>query len=153
MKNIIRAAIGLALAGLAASASAYSLSPPHTKFQLNGKVLINTDGQHGQGRCSSKWSGRTGGQLEGEIRTFKFVGDKHGCNILYPQAVPARIVVTGPSTVSVSIGWFYQNDGECNPTPLNITVSSEGIWSFNGPIGRCNISGTLTSTPPVTIVP
>jgi len=92
MKYVTMAAIGLAVATAANSVGAYSFSPTETKFHLNGKVQITTDGR-GQGRCLAKWgncSPRQAGIVAAVVQTML----RMACRAESPRSLPVAMTET-----------------------------------------------------------
>lgn len=136
-------------------AAGYSFSPVHTQSKLTGALEISAPGNGGSGRCKIVWRGKT--HPSGKEFVFPsvvFSGRKPICQIdtdtstfvFLPsgaQAVQSRqvqLVLDGPKK-GVCTGVF------------EATVSPSGLWTFGSDLGGCIVTGSLQSTPPITVVP
>jgi hypothetical protein len=144
-------------AGFAGSASAQTISPPGASFTLTGNLTLS---QSTTVTCAVTLNGVVNSSGTGATITGgSFAPGSWQCGWLvvptgFPWAVtpginPSRITVTGIAASSIA--------GSCSGTitapwnngpPSSVTFSSNSI---PGSPNACTISGTLTSTPTLTI--
>ena len=155
MKSIIAiAALSAATFGLATQADAFKLSPPSTNFTAQGTTTLTSPGFPPL-TCTSTFSGKTTATGRGKITGFSAVGDP-GCNLI-TAALPwgARAISATKikfTNVSVSIAAFGI---QCGPGTVVAHDNANGQVTFNATLqpGNCMVSGTVQSTPAITIVP
>jgi hypothetical protein len=148
MKTLSRLLLSTALVFVTATAaSAYSLSPPDISARLKGTLTFspNEGGNPQPFTCKVVLDLKTKGA--GKITSIKFpTGNCEGINF---QHLPWGIGLTGTNGGEFSFGSFGSANGNCVADVNNFIVNSSGVWTLTGPC----LSGTLKSTPPVTIVP
>ena len=157
MKSILTiAAIGLVAAGFASSASAagYKFSPPSTKFTGAGTTSATTQGV--TIACNANLKGNDSASGVGKVMSGSFSngGGTNGadCPFVTFSNTPWKMKATGPTTATVYGVDFSSPVGSCTGN-LPITLSG-GVITFNSPLGACTqVSGTLTTTPTLSIVP
>lgn len=157
MKSFLTvAAIGLAAAGFASSASAagYKFSPPSTKFTGTGMTSATTQGITIACNASLKGNDNANGVGKVTSGSFSNGGGQNGadCPFVTFSGTPWKMKATGPTTATVYGVDFSSPVGSCSGN-LPITVQN-GVISFNSPLGNCSqVSGTLTTSPTLSIVP
>jgi hypothetical protein len=154
MKSIIAiAALSVATFGLATQADAFRLSPASTKITIKGPTSLTANGVTLS--CTSTFKGKTTAKGKGKITSFSATGET-GCTSIvgsnFPwsaRATPATNVLI--SNVAVSIPGLVS----CGPGSVNASDNASGQFVFNATLnpGNCMVSGTVQSTPAVTIVP
>jgi hypothetical protein len=142
--KFILAALPLAL--LAGPASAYQLSPPKTLSHLTGRLLFSPEGGT-PFECHVNWNLKTR-QRFGQIVGVK-QKDNSCINVVFVD-LPWSIEVNNANGGQIDGGRFVGGNGSCSLNAVIFSVNSSGVWTI--PTGGC-VSGTLTSNPPVTIVP
>jgi hypothetical protein len=138
---------GAIIAGIPAMAAAYTLSPPDITAKLHGNLTFNPfEGSNPQPfRCKITLNLHT----KGWIRAVKVDGPGN-CGLLSFQDLPWQVVVTGSNSGVFGTVSFSSSHGNCVQNNIQFQDNSSGVFTLSP--GQC-LSGTLTSTPPVTIVP
>lgn len=153
MKSIIAiVALSASTFGLATQADAYKLSPPSTRFTASGPTSLTANGVTLS--CTSTFKGHTTAKGHAKISYFSATGEL-GCSTLVgtmpwtAKAISATTVAF--SNVEVSLPGVVT----CGPGTVDGTDSSTGVVSFNATLnpGNCAVSGTVQSSPAITIVP
>jgi hypothetical protein len=144
----------IAVVGIGAplSASAFSFSPPDSYGKLKGKLMLSPD---------------SGTPFACKVVMRVFTGKGTSINQL-PKIISARttsqvtpcnhIIFSGfpwlMGASSLTTGGFgpvnFTGFGNCSALTITFSDNASGVWTI--PTGGC-IAGTLTSTPPITIVP
>lgn len=147
MKTSI-AIIFSALVSLAANpASAYSFNPPNTLAKLQGKITFHPDGGT-PFSCSLTFRFKTSKKIITAIQFHPGAGTCHG--LKYNPTIPVSITDANSGIIQAA---FNSDSGACNFTYNNVfTADQSGVWTLASSSGQC-LTGTLTSHPPVTIVP
>jgi hypothetical protein len=137
-----------AILGAATSVTAYSFSPSDTSVRLRGTLTFYPGGQS-PFSCKVVFRLRTKGS-GGVIRSIDV--NTPSCNGIAFGSLPWN---TGPSTatsgVIENVNFSGPGSEQCHNTFETFQDDASGIWTIADD-GHC-ISGTLRSTPPVTIVP
>ncbi len=155
MKSIIAiAALSVATFGLATEASAFKFSPPSTSFTASGPTSLTANGI--TLACTSTFTGSTNARGKGKVTGFSASGGL-GCTSVvgsnFPWKAKAISATTAKFTgVQVGIPGLGIN---CGPGSVTATDNGSGAITFNATLnpGNCMVSGTVQTTPPVTIVP
>jgi hypothetical protein len=149
---------GLTAFGSVGSAVAFSFSPADTHFKLTGTLTITGPQVMGQCNDNTIWRGTTGVPKQPKITYSVFGGSGADCEILR-TGLPWQMRATSADKATI-IGFGFMpleagGIGPCGPGNLFAKINSKGVWTFNGvPLsGGCTVSGSLTSDPPVTVVP
>lgn len=144
------AALSAASLGLASQANAYKFSPPSTSFTGKGKTSATKNGV--TLACSANLSGATDANGNGKVTGGSFSG-AFGCSAVTFANLPWPMTATGKTTGTVTGVTFNSPIGNCGPDTLNITLK-RGKIKFNQTIaGGCAVTGSLTTTPTLSIVP
>jgi hypothetical protein len=146
---------GLALASAgSASAQVYEWSPQKTATRLTGTLtFIPTDDNGPQFQCKVVLNFRTGNVKRGadalpEIISATTKGK--GCETVQFLDLPWDVGATTPGTGTITrFGWSAATEGCEDLDGAGFLSMPDGTWTF---VGAC-LEGTLTSNPPVTIVP
>ncbi|MBA3810912.1 MAG: activator of alkane oxidation [Caulobacteraceae bacterium] len=153
MKSIVAIA-AIAALGLAGQASAFSLSPKNTNFTASGPTSLTANGI--TLACTSTFTGKTNKKGTGKITGFSAVGQP-GCTSVVGSNFPWNAKATSATNikftnVQVGIPSFGIN---CGPGTVNSTDNASGQVTFNATLnpGNCQVSGTVQSSPAITIVP
>jgi hypothetical protein len=156
MERTVKTLATIGLAGIVAigaplSASAFSFSPPDSYGKLKGKLTLFPD---------------DGAPFACKVVMRVFTGKGTSINQL-PKIISARTTATAGNchaiifngfpwlmgASSLTTGGFgpltFTGFGNCS-APTTTFSDNAGVWTI--PTGGC-IAGTLTSTPPITIVP
>ncbi len=153
MKALIAtAAMSLATLGFATSASAFTFSPSHTKFKATGQVSLTQNGT--TLACTANFRGATSATgREGRIIAANFSG-AGGCTAIKANSLPWKVLPTSLSTIKIEQLSLTSPQGLCGPDPVQADLSG-GVISFNTTLlpGNCQFSGSLATTPTITIVP
>jgi hypothetical protein len=146
-RKLVLAALPFAFS--AGSASAYQLSPPGIVSHLTGRLLLNPPAG-APFECHVHWKLKTqnGRGKPGKIVAATVVSNK-ACQAAF-VLLPWTIEVNDPDDGTILGGSFLNAEGGCTSGSFGFSLNSSGIWAI--PAGGC-VSGTLTSNPPVTIVP
>jgi hypothetical protein len=147
------AAVALVSFGFANSASAFKLSPPSTKFKASGSTSLTKSGVTVP--CTANFVGKTSAKGTGKITGASFTGSST-CTAIQATGLPWQAKAISATTaninnVSVNAGPL----GTCGPSTVPVQISGSGAITFNNVVltGGCSVSGTVQSTPAVTIVP
>jgi hypothetical protein len=153
-------AIGLVSLGVAGNANAttYIFSPKATHFTGKGNTSATADGV--TLACTGKFKGATSATgAIAHITAGSFTGEL-GCNTVKFSGLPWEVKpLTATTGEILAVTFSDATFGfTCGPFTLPITVGSSGVISFNfagnSASAPCtNITGTITTTPAVTIVP
>jgi hypothetical protein len=150
MKAFVALAIAsLTTFGTVSSAAAFSFSPPDTHFKLRGALTI-TDPHTQCNATRILWLATKSPKIDAAFSDCRYT----------PTGLPWQVRATGLNRATI-VGFAFVPDpgvdqiGPCGPGNLFAKVSSTGVWTFkNSPLpGGCTINGSLTSDPPVTVVP
>ena len=138
--------------GAATVASAYSLSPTQTKFTLNGSASIVIDGQFQA--CTITMTGKVPRNSKNAlIETFS---DNGTCGVVAVN-LPWSLRARDANTVTISNFAYNIPDNVCGAKTVHPSVSGSGVWTIQtrvqGSTSLCDLRTTLTSSPPITIVP
>jgi hypothetical protein len=145
MKNLPGVLLAVALATAhSAAATNYHLSPPHTHARLRGRLTFSPNGGT-PFNCTVTLGLKTKGIIK-----FAKVDTPSGCNGLNFGFLPWFIGILNASSGQFGRFGFSSSNGDCNQGAIQFQDNSSGIWTL--PAGQC-MSGTLTSTPAVTIAP
>jgi hypothetical protein len=137
---ITLAALALATAN---TASAYSWSADKTSVKLRGTLTL-TPNEGGQPfKCLVVMDLKTKRSI---ITAVKF---PKNCNARF-TGLPWNVDILTENSGGFAGGTFVSGNGDCVTGSTEFTDSGSGIWTLAS--GQC-LSGTLTSNPPVTIVP
>ena len=137
-------ATALALA-TANTASAYSWSSSKTSVKLRGTLTFTPNEGGKPFKCLVVMDLKT---KRTEITAVKF--PKGDCEGVGFSDIPWRVNILTQNSGHIAGGSYSSGDGICNTIITQFQDNGSGIWTL--PIGGC-IGGTMTSKPPVTIVP
>ena len=159
--------IGIAAAGLAAfvvaaaPAGAWTLSPTSTKVTLTGDTSATVNGAGLTLPCHATIKGNISSSGVGFIRSGAFTtstGPQGQCEAVTLQNTPWKTVAKSKSKVRLNNVTFQVAGITCGPGPLPVTLK-DGVATFTdvplpGGVGAgCTVSGNLTSSPTLSIVP
>lgn len=153
MKTVlaIAAASAVSLAVGIAPASAYKLSPPNTSFTGTGKTSATKNGI--TLACKAKFDGNVDANGIGHITGGSFTGEL-GCTSVGLGGLPWTTKAKSATKAVISNVSFTSPIGNCGPGNVAIKVVDGQISFKNVALdGGCTISGKITTTPPVSIVP
>jgi hypothetical protein len=148
----MKAPIAIALVALvsltATDASAYKLSPPDASVHLHGQMTFTPN----EGNNPKPFTCLVTLDLKtktGEIKAVKFPKGVANCEGVNFQGMPWYINILNANSGYFSFQSFISDDGNCVGDGNRFEVTKSGVWTFL--TGQC-LSGTLTSSPPTTIV-
>jgi hypothetical protein len=154
MRTVVSIAVMSLLAGAASSAGAYSFSPIDTFASLKGTLtLYPTSGTPFKCKVFARVFTGKGTPFRDLPRIISISTTSHlgPCNSVEFEGVPAGVVASGAHKGSFGGGgWLLPARASCTITQTTFYDKSSGVWTI--PVGNC-VSGSLTSKPPVTIVP
>ena len=143
---------GIALAGGAAFAAAYTLSPRDTAFVVSGPADV-TKGSI-KLNCAATIKGAIDKAGDGRITAASFKGGL--CGSIKPTGLPWPIKVTGPSAgVIRGVAVKASLLGGGGPADIPVTLGKAGeITLTPTPLKPdCSIKGRLTTTPAISVTP
>ena len=148
MKALSRLLLAVTLTGVTANtALAYHLSPPGISAKLRGPLTFYAEGGNKPFKCKVTIDLKT----KGVIRAAK-VDSAGGCGLLRFGSLPWVPAILSANTGSWGPFSYTSVNGDCSQGVVPFQVNSSGIWTLPQIGGGC-IAGTMTSSPPVTIVP
>ena len=153
MKSVIAITVlSAATLGLATQASAYKFSPPSTHFTATGPTSLTANGV--TLNCTSTFTGSTDAAGRGKVTGFSASGIAGCSSVTATLPWPAKAVnaKTGKFTnVQVAVPGLVT----CGPGSVKAKDNASGQITFDATLdpGNCHVSGTVQSSPPVTIVP
>ena len=128
---------------------AYSLSPPNTNATLEGKLRFHP--RQGQPiTCEVTFGLKTKTAGHSVITSTKISHRK--CSQIFAGGFPWTVTPSGPNTGIIHGMIFIGVGSGCGDTEEVFGDNGSGIFTFNMARGQC-LSGTMTSSPPITIVP
>jgi hypothetical protein len=158
--GLIGFALAAAVSGLAlacagsANAQSYEWSPQKTATRLTGTItFLPTLGNGASFQCKLVLNFRTGNVKRGAdalpvIRSATVKG--RGCESVKLSGLPWYVGADGPASASFSrFGWENGVESCEMVDGAPFVANSDGTWTFNS--SEC-INGSLTSSPPVSIV-
>jgi hypothetical protein len=147
MKTFARLLLATTLAcATATAASAYHLSPPDISARLRGTLTFTPDeGGSKPFHCKVTLYLKTKGIIKAAT-----VDSPGGCHGLIFGNLPWFVGVNSATSGEFGIVDFTSSAGTGIQDSVQFQDNSSGVWSL--PPGQI-MSGTLTSRPPVTIVP
>ena len=147
MKTLSQLLLAVALTGLTANAAvAYHLSPPGSSAKLRGTLTFYPENGVKPFKCKVTFYLKT----KGVIRAAK-VDSAGGCGALGFGSFPWFTSILTANSGQFGPISFTGGGGACSQSGIPFQVNSSSIWSLPSLSGTC-IAGTMTSTPPVTIV-
>jgi hypothetical protein len=148
MKTLSALMLATALAlATASTASAYSWQADKTSVKLRGILTFtpNEGSKQKPFKCLVVLDLKT---KRTEITAVKF--PKGDCEGVGFDDIPWRVNILTQNSGNIGGGSFASGDGVCVTIVTHFQDNGSGTWTL--PVGGC-IAGTMTSTPPVTIVP
>jgi hypothetical protein len=139
------AAAALAALAFAGSANAYMFSPKHQTFTLSGTVLLFNDTN-----CTLTMTGATHG--ERAVITGAAISGP-GCNYLTAHGLPWKVEMSdGGEPIIEKVRLTDPGFFRYGVRQQAVTVDRKGNWTFI-PSGHLQMSGTIPSSPPITVKP
>uniref|UniRef100_B0SXK9 Putative activator of alkane oxidation n=1 Tax=Caulobacter sp. (strain K31) TaxID=366602 RepID=B0SXK9_CAUSK len=151
MKILASAIAILASVGLAASASAASLTPANGAFTGAGAMsLSNKDSLTIP--CTANFTGHTTAGV-GTIDYANFSGN--GVCAMIIKNGTWTVNATGSGTATITGVAFLLGGVACGPATINVAVSSGGLITFSNQAlnANCIISGSVQTSPVVNAIP
>jgi hypothetical protein len=147
----------LVAAGVAAPASAASFTPENTFFSATGPVTISTP--QGNLACTMTAQGIVTGGGEVEFLNASLSGntaDPTDCFTNTFALTPYYVI--GKATRQgeiLGVSGFGNIFSPCGPGGLAFSADDTGVWTLKTTTlqGGCTISGSLTTSPAITIAP
>jgi len=146
-----RAAIGLAMIGLAGPSQA--LSPAGTSFYIRGPVTITVPGA--AITCTLTVKGTTNATVgnPGTLYGGAFTGSTQ-CATAHLMGTPwsvNNIGTAGSITPMAFTNPLTSTPPVCSAAAVPVTIHANGHWKFiNAPVGGCTLNGVLVSHPHIT---
>lgn len=152
---ILIAAAGVVSLGIAGTtpAAAYHLSPKSTKFTGTGNTSATKNGISLP--CKAHFTGNTSSTGVGHITGGSFTDTtKVGCTAVKLINLPWKALAKTATKVVIYNVEFSSPIGNCGPGNLP-TILKNGVVTFTDvPLpGGCTVSGKITTTPKVSVVP
>ena len=146
MKSLARLLLAITMVSATANvASAYHLSPPNSRATLKGILTFYPSG--GQNfKCKVTMHLNTKGFIK-----LAEVDTPGSCQAVGFGGLPWGVGILSPNTGQFGHVSFVGGGGSCSEGVEMFQDNASGIWTLPAN-GQC-LSGTLVSTPPVTIVP
>jgi hypothetical protein len=150
---LVITAAGLMSFGIAGitPAAAYHLSPESTSFTGAGKTSATKNGVSLP--CKASFTGHVDSSGVGWVDSGTFTGQV-GCSTVGLQNLPWKSLAKSAKKVTIFNVTFTSPIGNCGPSKLPVKLVN-GVITFNTvPIsGGCTVSGKITTTPALSIVP
>ncbi|WP_394827377.1 hypothetical protein [Pendulispora albinea] len=131
--------------------AAFRLTPVSTNFTATGSTTLK------QGSmtlpCTAHFSGATDAAGGGAVTGANFSGGSI-CSSLGARGFPWTITADSLTQVTIRNVTVASLAGTCGPSTVTATYdSAAGTLTFNDAqlSGGCSVSGTLTTSPPITI--
>jgi hypothetical protein len=153
MKSIIAiVALGATTLGFATQADAFKLSPPSTSFTASGPTSLSAGGA--TLACTSTFTGHTTAAGVGKITGFSASGQA-GCSSIVATLPWTAKAVTATAIVFSRVAVAIPGLVTCGPGRVRSHDNASGAVTFNATLnpGNCTVSGTVQSSPVITIVP
>jgi hypothetical protein len=141
----ITAAAALAVLAFAGSTHAYMFSPNHTKFKLDGNVIVL-----GTASCKLVAAGTTKGDRA--LITSANLNGNPTCRMLFARSFPWKVEMSDGGEPLIRNVRFISHYANYHARRQAGTVDGSGNWTFI-PSGTLDMSGTVASKPPITITP
>lgn len=143
----------LATFGLSTAAAAQTVTPVSTNFTASGPTSLTSGGT--RLNCTSTFRGTTSADgRTASITSASLAG--FGCGLVSATNLPWT--VTAQSTTAITVSGVAVNVpfATCGPSNLSAAYNNAtGQMTFaNAPLApNCSVTGTLTTSPTLTIVP
>jgi hypothetical protein len=151
MKTAIAIVAGLVSFGIVGitPAAAYHLIPENKSFTGTGTTSATKSGI--TLKCTAKFTGSVNGTGVGSVTGGSFSGEL-GCSAVTLGNLPWPAVATGATAGKISNVTFNSPIGNCGPGTLPVTLKN-GVISFTNKslAGGCTVSGSITTTPKISI--
>jgi hypothetical protein len=144
----------LVAAGLAAPALAASFAPKNTNFLASGPVTIITP--QGVLNCTLTSDAVVTGGGEVEFINASFTGSEDACFENSFSQTPYYVIAKGMRRGKIlGVSGSGNLLGACGPGALPFTAAKTGVWTLEKTTlpGGCKISGSLTTSPAITVAP
>lgn len=151
MKTATAIIAGLAFGILGISpAFAWHLVPESTDFTGAGNTSATKSGI--TLKCSASLTGDTDSSGVGYITGGSFTG-QIGCTSVALENLPWTSTAVSAKDVDIDNVTFSSPIGDCGPSTLVVKLSKAGVftWKNAALAGGCKISGTITTSPKITI--
>jgi len=150
MKAVIALAACTMLAGTA-PAAAYHLIPENSTFTGTGKTSATKNGVSLP--CKANFTGHVDKKGIGYVDSGTFSGQV-GCSTVGLANLPWKSVARSATRVVILNVQFTSPIGDCGPGSLKVRLS-DGVISFKNQSlpGGCTVTGKITTSPTVSIVP
>ena len=154
----MKKAIAITAAGLmsfgtvcATPAAAYHLIPESTTFTGTGKTSATKNGITLP--CTANFAGKTTAAGVGYISSGSFTGQV-GCSSVGLGGLPWKSVAKSATKVVIYNVSFTSPIGNCGPGNIATKLTNGVIKFTNVPLaGGCTVSGSIKTTPTISIVP
>jgi hypothetical protein len=144
-------AAGLMSLGIVGPAAAYHLVPENTSFTGNGTTSATKNGV--MLKCKAKFQGHVDSSGIGFVDSGSFTGQL-GCTAVGLTNLPWKSVAKSATKVNIANVTFSSPIGDCGPGTVTTKVADGVIKFANAPLaGGCTVSGKITTSPALSIVP
>ena len=128
------------------SALGYTLAPPKTTSTLTGTLLFAAGGESYS--CNVRFILKTHERKPAAI-SAAYVKGKSSCQFaMFNPSPPWQVIPVNATGGGIEGGGWFDGAKACGAN-TGFQINSNGLWTMTP---GC-ISGTMTATPPVTIVP
>ncbi len=152
MKIAIAIVAGLMSFGIVGinPAAAYHLSPENSTFSGTGTTSATKSGI--TLKCTAKFTGNVNSTGVGFVTGGTFSGEL-GCSSVTLGNLPWTSDAVSATTVDIKNVTFNSPIGNCGPGTLPVTLKN-GVISFTNKSlkGGCTVSGSITTSPKLSIV-
>lgn len=149
------AAASLVFFGVAAvtPAAAYHLNPEGANFTGTGTTSATKNGITLP--CKAKFTGKVTSTGVGFVTSGSFTDNGSiGCTSVQLSGLPWKSVAVGASRVNIYKVTFTSPIGNCGPGTLPVALKNGVIRFTTVPLpGGCTVSGAITTSPKLSIVP
>lgn len=134
-----------------ASASKFKLSPASTKFTATGATTLVKGGVTVP--CTANFKGATNAMGVGKVTAATFTGSAL-CTSITAGSLPWKAQAINATTANILLVVVNSPLGTCGPGTVPVTDNASGQLGFNSTLnpGACGVSGTLQTSPVITIV-
>ncbi len=142
--------LSLGIAGTT-PAAAYHLIPENTDFTGTGKTSATKNGI--TLKCDATFQGHVDSKGVGFVDSGTFTGQL-GCESVGLGGLPWKAPAKSATKVIINNVSFTSPIGNCGPGKIPVKVKSGVIKFTDVPLaGNCTVSGSITTSPTLSIVP
>ena len=155
MKFLVTLSLAAAIVfGAAPGAAAFKLGPPSVAFSGSGAISITTPSGSAY-KCKLNVRGHTTSTGVGKITTVVFTPGVSACANTAASAMPWTVKAVTATTARIINMAVITPFGNCGVATVPFAISGGGVWTINHPLPPAclNVSASLTTAPPIIIVP